>query len=119
MDKYKKACIYGIRCNTTNELYIGSTYNKLNVRLGKHLTDMRGYLCINKKHRNYRRAFEVLFNDNYEIFKIEDWPCNNREELHMREGMYIYKYWKEIVNKRLPVRREVLEKHLNHSFSLI
>ena len=108
MDKYKDSCIYGIKCNTTNELYIGSTYNKLNVRLRKHLTDMRGYLCINKKHRNYRSSFEVLFNDNYEIFKIEDFPCNNRQELHMIEAQYIDKYWDKIVNKRLPVRRALL-----------
>ena len=47
MNKYAHAYIYGITCNTTNGLYVGSSYEPMRTRLGKHLTDLRGYLGIN------------------------------------------------------------------------
>ncbi len=100
------AYIYIIKCNTTKEIYIGSSYIPISLRLMKHLTDLKGYMGINKKHRNYRSSFEVLFNDNYEMFKIEEYPCNSKEELEEREGKHILKnryiHKEKCVNKRMP-----------------
>ena len=104
MEKYAKSMIYGIRCKTTGELYIGSTTEDLKTRLGKHLTDLRGYMGHkNNKPRNYRSSFEVLFNDNYEMFKIEDYPCETKRELEIRESLHILKN-NECINKRLAVK---------------
>lgn len=95
-----KACIYGIRCNTTGLLYIGSTTTGLKARLSRHNTDLRGYMGFNKKHRNYRSSFEVLFNDNYNIFKIEEYPSNDKEQLEIRETLHILN--NKCCNKRMP-----------------
>ena len=99
-----KGLIYGIKCDTTGLIYIGSTKNTLNYRLSRHKTDLRGYMGINKQYRNYRTSFEVLFNDNYHIFKIEEFECATQRDLNIREALWITKYWDRIVNKRLPVR---------------
>ena len=102
MTKYSKAYIYGIKCNTTNLLYIGSSMEPMTTRLTKHLTDLKGYLGINPRHRAYRSSFEVLMNDNYEMFKICDCPCETKHQLEVMEGMYIMN--NDVVNKRLPVK---------------
>tara|TARA_R100000231_G_C5201206_1_gene127462 strand:+ start:144 stop:506 length:363 start_codon:yes stop_codon:yes gene_type:complete len=103
MSKYSKAYIYGIRCNTTNLLYIGSSIKPMKTRLTKHLTDLKGYLGINPRPRCYRSSFEVLMNNNYEMFKIEDYPCETKHELEIREGLHMIKN-KGCVNKRLPCK---------------
>tara|TARA_R110001592_G_scaffold18271_3_gene76073 strand:- start:10661 stop:11026 length:366 start_codon:yes stop_codon:yes gene_type:complete len=103
MDKYAKSIIYGIRCKTTNKLYIGSSTESLKTRLSKHITDLRGYMGYkNNKPRNYRSSFEVLFNENYEIFEIEEYQCNCKRELEIRESLHIYN--NDCVNKRLAVK---------------
>jgi hypothetical protein len=103
MDKYAKSLIYGIRCNTTGELYIGSSTEDLKTRLGKHITDLRGYMGYkNNKPRNYRSSFEVLFNNNYKMFKIEDYPCSSKRDLEIRESLHIFN--NKCVNKRMAVK---------------
>ena len=81
----------------------------MKVRLTKHKTDLKGYMMINgNKYRNYRSSFEVLFNENYHIFKIEDFSCNSKKELETRETLWIDKYWDRCVNKRMPVKLDHL-----------
>jgi len=99
-----KGLIYGIKCETTGLLYIGSTKNTLNYRLSRHKTDLKGYLGINKQYRNYRTSFEVLMNDNYKIFKIEEFECSTIKDLNIRESLWILKYFDKVVNKRLPIK---------------
>lgn len=110
MTKYSKAYIYGIKCNKTGLLYIGSSMEPMNIRLRKHLTDMNGYLGLNKKTRAYRSSFEVLFNEEYDMFKIEDYPCETKHELEVREGLHMLRN-PHCVNKRLPCKlnREVYD----------
>ena len=103
MNKYSHGYIYGNKCNKTNELYIGSSCMPMNIRLTKHKRDLKGYMCINK-YSNYRSSFEVLFNEDYEMFNIEDYSCNSKKELETREALWIDKYWDRIVNKRRPVK---------------
>tara|TARA_R110000787_G_scaffold137882_3_gene251488 strand:- start:117 stop:488 length:372 start_codon:yes stop_codon:yes gene_type:complete len=101
-NKYAKSYIYGIKCHKTGGLYIGSSYEDINRRLCKHKVDLRGYMGLTPAYRNYRSSFEVLFNEEYEIFKIEDWPCDSKQELETREALWIFKYQNRICNKRLP-----------------
>ena len=112
MNKYAKSYVYGIKCFTTEELYIGSSYEPPSIRLAKHKTDLKGYLGINNnKPRNYRSSFEVLMNDNYKFFKIEDCECTNKEELEIRETLYILK--NKVCNKRLPRKINVNDYDLS------
>ena len=101
-NNYAKSYIYGIKCYTTGELYIGSSYDNIERRLSKHKVDFRGYMGITPAYRNYRSSFEVLMNENYKIFKIEDWPCDSKQELETRESLWIQKYRKIVCNKRIP-----------------
>ncbi len=115
MNKYCKSYIYGIKCNTTNLLYIGSSIEPMKVRLSKHLTDLKGYLGINPKPRNYRTSFEVLMNDDYEIFKIKELPnCKNKQELETIETLYILN--NECVNKQRP--RKINKEDYEGDYSL-
>ena len=102
MNKYSNGYIYGIKCNTTNLLYIGSSIEPMKTRLTKHITDLKGYLGINPRPRAYRSSFEVLMNDNYEMKKVCDYPCENKHQLEVREGLFIKH--NNTCNKRLPCK---------------
>tara|TARA_R110000744_G_scaffold323140_1_gene429021 strand:- start:20 stop:433 length:414 start_codon:yes stop_codon:yes gene_type:complete len=89
---YDKAIIYGILCNKTHNLYIGSSCQSLAVRRQQHWSDYKGYCDFwfgwfgnTLEYRNYRSSFEVLINEDYKFFKIMDWPCKNRAELQLKE----------------------------------
>ena len=117
--KYLQAYIYGIKCKTNNGLYIGSSYQTLNRRLTKHKTDMRGYMGELKSYRNYRSSLDVLINDNYDIFIIEEYPCKTKKQLLTREAQYIIKYRKEgidVVNKRMPI---IMDYSLSSDLDLV
>ena len=51
---------------------------------------------------NYITSFKILENENYKIELIELYPCNNKQELNLREGQIIKEYKSNklnIVNK--------------------
>ncbi len=76
MNKYTNGKIYKLIDNTNNNIYIGSTIQTLKRRLECHmLMD-----CASK---------EIIKNGNYKIELIEDYPCNNDEELRKQEQYYI------------------------------
>ena len=58
-EKYQNGKIYIMKCNKTGLCYIGSTIEKLNKRLGKHLTDFRGYMGIN----NVKKRKHIMYID--------------------------------------------------------
>ena len=86
MPNYQNSKIYKLYDITTNEQYIGSTTQKLCLRLGGHVADYKKYL--NGKHNNIT-SFKIIEGGNYRIELIEAFPCNNKEELHQREGHFI------------------------------
>ena len=113
MNKFEKAYIYQIKCNLTNDIYIGSSYEPMRIRLSKHLTDLKGWQGIDgNKYRNYRSSFEVLMNEDYEMTKVEDFPCENKKELLSRESLYIIKARNDdninIVNKQIPSKIRIV-----------
>lgn len=106
---YEKSIIYGIKCKTTGQVYIGSTNQGVNTRLSKHKTDYKGHMGIgNNVYRNYRSSFEVLHNDTYSIYVIESYPCKNKYELDYRETQHIIRVRldpdSDCCNVRLPIR---------------
>lgn len=104
MTNYKEGKIYAIISEKTNLCYVGSTTHTLNQRLVKHKTDLRGFLGINKKYRNYRGSFDILLQDDYKIYLLQKYPCNCKKELERQESKWIFKMtnYFEVTNKNIP-----------------
>jgi len=96
---YKNGKIYRIVCNETGLCYVGSTTQTLTKRLSRHKLNFRQYL--NEKY-HYVSSFDILEKNNYDIVLIEEYPCENKNQLHKRERHYIETM--DCVNKRIPTR---------------
>lgn len=97
MPDYSKGKIYKIVCNETGKVYIGSTVQKLNTRLNNHKSYYNHWL--DGKIDRQCASYAIIQFDNYYIELIENYPCNSRTELEMREG-----YWQkqiECINKNI------------------
>jgi hypothetical protein len=92
---YKNGKIYRLVCNVTGLQYIGSTTQPLSKRMYTHKSSYKRDIdtCSSK---------EVLDNGDFDIILIENFPCENKEELHKRERYYIEST--NCVNKRIPTR---------------
>ena len=83
--KYQKGKIYTIRNKTDDDLiYVGSTIDTLPSRFYNHKAD-----C--KRRMNYSLYYYIENNDwtDWYIELYEKYPCNDRQELHKREGQVI------------------------------
>jgi hypothetical protein len=102
-NKYHKSKIYTIRSYQTDKYYIGSTCDALHKRLYGHRRDYKSYL--NDKHQ-FVSSFDIIkYEDSY-IELLEDYKCENRNELTKREGELIRKYKDDIVNCRIEGRTD-------------
>ena len=102
---YQKGKIYKIVCNVTDEIYIGSTcQSTLARRLSGHVTDntkkKKGIITYSTSSNS------IIDRGNYSIYLIENFPCNNNDELHKREGEIIKQMQNDniVVNKNVPGR---------------
>ena len=100
MVNYSSAKIYSIRSFQSDQIYIGSTTTSLNVRLAHHRKDYKRYLNGNF---SYMTSFELIKLDDCYIELIEEFPCQNREQLHKKEGEHIRKT-PNCVNRRIAGR---------------
>ena len=90
MVNYQLGKIYKIVCNITDECYIGSTCQpSLAQRLSKHVSSYNGY---KSSKRNKCRSYSIIDRGNYNIYLIESFPCNSRDELIAREGYIMRQY---------------------------
>jgi len=90
-DRYKNSKIYEITSNNTDMVYVGSCCITLKKRLSDH-----------KKKKNCSSKYILEFGD-YNINLIEDYSCNNLDELRIREQYWIDKYkrdGKNVINKK-------------------
>jgi hypothetical protein len=104
MPNYQDGKIYKIVCNITDECYIGSTCEPtLARRLAGHVKDHKLWKAGKRKKVT---SFDIIDRDDYQIFFIENFSCNSRDELHSREGEIIRKYKSECecVNKYIAGR---------------
>ena len=100
-NKYQRGKIYKIVDNTNENIYIGSTCEpKLARRLAKHRGHYIEYL---DGKRNHVTSFIILENDDYDIVLIENYPCNNIDELRARERYHVERT--KCVNKNIPGRK--------------
>ena len=86
-NKYQRGKIYRITSDQTDRVYIGSTTEKtLACRMRKHRDNYRRYLAGNH-HRV--TSFDILRYADAQIILIENYPCQNKDELRAREQHYI------------------------------
>tara|TARA_R100001594_G_scaffold134028_1_gene174976 strand:+ start:451 stop:822 length:372 start_codon:yes stop_codon:yes gene_type:complete len=106
MTNYDNGKIYAIISQKNNLCYVGHTIQGIKKRLGKHITDFKGYMGELNTYRNYRGSFDILIQDDYEIILLQDYPCNCKKELEKQEAKWIFKMSAiyEITNKNLPAR---------------
>ena len=99
MPDFQQGKIYTIRSHQSNDFYIGSTTQPLYKRLYEH---KREY----KRHQNgkchYVTSFELVKYDDCYIELLEECKCENRQQLHKREGELIRE--NACVNKYIPGR---------------
>ena len=91
MSKYQNGKIYKLVDNTNGDVYIGSTITTLAHRLTVH--KLKTNLCVSKI---------IIQNGDYTMVLIESYPCNNKNELLMRE-----RHWIEntiCINKTPPIK---------------
>jgi len=95
MPDYQKSKIYKLVSDHTDQIYIGSTSQKLCKRLGGHARNFRKGInnCTSKK------LFEL---GNVKIILIENVPCDSKEELLKHERNYIETT--NCINKVIPGR---------------
>jgi len=107
MPNYQDGKIYSIVCNITDECYIGSTCEPTVAR--RLATHVRGYRVWKAGKCNKTSSFHIIDRGDYQIFLIENYPCNSRDELHSREGQIIRQYTSELecVNSYIAGRSKI------------
>ena len=71
-----KGFVYVIKCNETNEIYIGSTIKSLKDRMRIHIQNQN---CISK---------QIINRNNYQVNILEHIDCNELKDLRIRERFY-------------------------------
>ena len=104
MASYANSCIYTIRSPHTDKYYIGSTRTPLRKRLWEHKRSYNAWCKDNTKL--YYTSFEVLkYGDAY-IELLEEYPCENVQQLYKKEGEHIRSCKADIVNHNVAGRTE-------------
>ena len=82
--KYQNGKIYKILNSETDDVYVGSTTQKLSKRMTNHRTQTKR----GKNYLFYQKMREIG-DDKFYIELVEDYPCDNLEQLNKREGEWI------------------------------
>ena len=113
-DIFQCSKIYAIRSCSSPKYYIGSTTLNLKNRFNIHKYQYKQFLL---GKFNYITVFEVLANHDCYIELIECHSCNNKKELHQREGQHIRSHLKlpicHLVNKKIDGRTPIQYLHDN------
>ena len=83
---YRKGKIYKILNTLDDDCYIGSTTQTLSKRMAKHRKDMHSEV---KEDRMLYIEMRIHGSENFYIELVEEYPCENIEQLRQREGHYI------------------------------
>lgn len=114
MTNYKDGKIYRLVSKTTGSQYVGSTTQPLSKRLHGHKRDYDrwkgGYTG-----KGYVSSFRLFEEGEVEVFLLEDYSCDRKEQLHARERHWVENT--ECVNRHVPTRtakewREANKEHL-------
>jgi len=107
---YKNGKIYTIRSHQTDQFYIGSTTQPLSKRFNCQKSRYKRYLL---QLDHYISSFEILKHEDAYIELLEEFPCENKEQLCKREGELIRD--NNCVNKRIEgsTRQEINKRYNN------
>lgn len=109
IDQYLHGKIYKITSHLTDKVYVGSTIQKLRERWTDHIKAYKNYI---EGITNYGlTSFEILKYGDAKIELIEFYPTINQYNLEKREGFWVKKL--NSVNKRVPGRKEHVDKYQN------
>jgi len=99
MPDYQKGKIYKLWSPSKNLVYYGSTIETLSSRLSKHKYSYKTY---NNDKKKYCTSYLILECEDYKIELVEEYPCNNKDQLFKKEGEYIKA--NECINKNVSGR---------------
>ena len=102
INKYHTSKIYKISSPQCEKFYIGSTTQKLNIRLSIHKSSYKRY--IEKGIGSCFTSFEVVKFDDCIIELVKNVNCNSKKELEKIEGEFIKEQYDRILNKRIEGR---------------
>ncbi len=106
---FSQAKVYKIVCNTTQEIYVGSTTKQyLSQRLASHRKSFKDW---KKGTYGFVSSYPIMERGNYTIELIEACPCQCWDELLAREGFWIKEL--DCVNQRVPGRTREEYRHDN------
>jgi hypothetical protein len=103
MPDFQKGKIYKLWSPSKNLVYYGSTVETLAQRLAKHKCSYKSYNNDNTKL--YTTSYLVLDCEDYKMELVEEYPCNNRQQLLIKEGEYIKN--NDCVNKCVAGRTKI------------
>lgn len=83
MPDYSNGKIYIVRSPHTEEVYIGSTVSTLSKRMGQH---REKFNLWKKGEHHYFTCFKLIDLGDAYIELIEEYPCENKNQLERREG---------------------------------
>ena len=105
MTDYSQGKIYMIKSKNTKDVYIGSTKYTLEERFYTHMMTYYKWLRTKKE---YCTSFEIIKYGEPYIELLEDYPCETKNELELKEGEY--QRMIECVNQRVVGRTEEEKK---------
>lgn len=100
INKYSLGKIYTIRHPDSEKYYIGSTCQKY---LSRYFNKNKSHYISGWLTKTVNKLFDMGVDDCY-IELLENYPCNDRNELSKREGELIRLHKNNIVNKRIEGR---------------
>ena len=83
---YAKGKIYKLLNNIDDDVYVGSTCQSLSRRMAKHRWCTKSTVSCD---RPLYAKMNELGVDQFYIELLEEYPCDNKEQLNAREGYYI------------------------------
>ena len=101
MPNYQLSKIYKIYSPSKNLIYYGSTTQTLSQRFNEHISRHKRY-NIDNNYCSYVSSFLVLDCEDYKIELVEEYACNNKQQLLKKEAEYIKN--NECINKEVPLR---------------
>lgn len=109
---YSQSKIYIIRSNKTDNVYVGSTIQPLKERFYNHKSDYNSF--IKGSLQRPVSSFEIMKYEDAFIELLEEYSCENKEQLYKKEGEWIQKT-QNCINKRIAgqTKKEYREKPEN------
>ena len=112
MNKYEHSKIYKIVNDVDDMIYVGSTYQKLDIRWGLHMYDYKRH----PEYNLYKKMHEIGI-EHFKMILISIYPCETKEQLLWREREEFDKYDKnKLLNKFRPkvTKEEEIEHRKKH-----